>query len=186
MTRKIRVSSGVAKNIQLSIPSNPEYKGVQEVAKQALFNIIGDDIVGTDCLDLYAGSGAIGIEALSRGAEYCDFVDEDKNAVKTINDNLSKTGFIEKATVFRDHAVKYVVNTPEKYDYIFIDPYYKDTSHVYLFKNLEEILNPSGIIAFFHGKELNLEETLKDSQLSVTTQRKFGKTYLTLISHLTP
>ncbi|MBN1162656.1 16S rRNA (guanine(966)-N(2))-methyltransferase RsmD [Patescibacteria group bacterium] len=181
----IRISSGKAKNIQLNTPNIPGYRGVQEVAKQALFNILEDEIKDKVCLDLYAGSGNIGIEALSRGAKICDFVDENKKAVKVIEENLEKTGFSDCGEVIRSDAVKYVANTPEKYDVIFADPYYENISHIHLFKNLEEILKPDGVIAFFHSKNLDWEKTLKDTNFEIKDQRRFGISFFTLITHLT-
>lgn len=178
-----RVTSGSAKNKNLKVPDVPNIRAVQDVFKLALFSIIGDKIKGATCLDLYAGSGSIGIEALSRGAGWCDFVDEHKRAEEAINFNLKNCKLNKIAQFHRDNAVKYAANTEKKYDIIFLDPFYNDLKHKFLLQNLEEILNENGVIAFSHGKELNIEDQIKDTKLSIFTQRRFGKSHLTILQH---
>lgn len=177
----IRVITGLAKNKKLKIPDVEGYRAVQEIAKGALFSIIGNNIEHANCLDLFAGSGNVGIEALSRGAGHCDFVDENPKAVRIIQENIDKCGFTQIATVILRDAVKYVANTDKKYDFIFADPFYADTHHVFLMKNLEEILNKNGLIAFFHGVDLNMDKLIKDTQLKAVDTRKFGKSFFTLL-----
>ncbi len=177
----IRITTGSAKNIKLKTPSIPGFRSVQEVAKGSLFSIIGDGVRGASCLDLFAGSGNLGLEALSREAAWCDFVDNHKEAEKTILDNLASCNFLDKAEFhFRD-AVKFVANTEKKYDLIFADPFYQTTSHTFLMKNLEEILGPNGLIAFFHSDNLKMEKLIKDTSLEVIDERRFGKSYFTIL-----
>jgi 16S rRNA (guanine966-N2)-methyltransferase len=180
----IRVSSGTARHLKLKTPDTPEFRAVQEVAKQAVFNIIGKDIINKICLDLFAGSGNIGIEALSRGAKYCDFVDKDKRATRVIEENLEKTGFSDRGEVIRSDSIKYVANTPEKYDFVFSDPYYNDTSHIFLFKNMQEVLQEHGLIIFFHGGKLDLEKTIENTRLHIIDSRKFGRSFFSIVEHL--
>lgn len=179
----IRIITGTAKNLKLKTPTNPEFRAVQDVAKGSLFSIIGDKIVDAKCLDLFAGSGNLGIEALSRGASHCDFVEHDKTSSKIIQDNITKCNFENKAEVFAKSAVKYAGNTEANYDLIFVDPFYHDTSHIFLTTNLEEILNPKGLIIFFHGDNLDINKITKDTKLKQVDQRKFGKSYFTILSH---
>lgn len=176
----LRITTGTAKNKRLVAPTTPDFRAVQEVAKQALFSIVGDKVVGSVCLDLFAGSGNLGLEALSRGATWCDFVDENYDAIGAIIKNIANCGFVSCSETHRTAAVKYVVNTEKKYDIIFADPYYKDTSHIYLFKHLEEILNENGVIALFHGAELPVDKLILGTNITVVTQRRFGKSYLTI------
>jgi len=179
----IRVITGTAKNIKLKTPNIEGYRAVQEVAKGALFSIIGDDIKKSRCLDLYAGGGNLGIEALSRGALWCDFVDSNKISTKTIEENLKVCGFENKAEVFSKEAPKFVANAQAGYNYIFVDPFYHDTSHVFLMKNVEEILSKNGLVAFFHGKTLNIGKIIDKTALAIVDERRFGRSYLTIISH---
>jgi len=177
----LRITSGTAKNKKLEIPEIPAFRGVQEKVKLAMFAILGNKIVGSTCLDLYAGSGNLGIEALSRGAEWCDFVDEDKKAQTAIKKNLNNCDFLEKAEVFHEDSVKFASNTPQKYDVVFVDPFYFDTKHKFLLQNLGEILNTEGTIFFTHGKDFDIEEALENTSLKLKTQRRYGKSYLSVL-----
>ena len=179
----IRIITGLVKNKRLKTPSNPEFRAVQDVAKGSLFSIIGDKIIDSECLDLFAGSGNLGLESLSRGAKHCDFVETDKSSSKLIQDNITKCGFDQQAEVFPKSAVKYAGYTEKTYDIIFVDPFYHDVSHIFLTKNLEEILNPNGLIAFFHGDNLDIKKITKDTKLKTIDERKFGKSFFTLLSH---
>lgn len=178
----LRVTSGYAKNKRLKSPNIPHFRGVQEVVKLAIFAILGEKVRNAICLDLYAGSGNLGIEALSRGASHCDFVEENKVAENTINQNLENFNLTEKTEVFGMDAVKYVANTHKKYDVIFVDPFYENTTHKFLLKNLEEILNPTGKVFFTHGKDLNIESQVENTEFKVNTQRKYGQSLLSILS----
>ena len=177
-----RITTGTAKNRNLKIPDIPDIRVVQDVAKLALFSILGGKVLESQCLDLYAGSGGLGIEALSRGAEFCEFVDESKKAELAIKENLKKCGFLEKAEVVRSDSLKFVANAYKSYDLIFADPFYNDIKHRYLLKNLAEITDTEGKITFFHGKVLDIEQQVENTQLKIDTQRRFGKSYLTIMS----
>lgn len=176
-----RITTGTAKNRKIKIPDVPNIRVVQDVYKLALFSILGERVVGAKCLDLYAGSGSFGLEALSRGAKTCDFVDESRKAVNIIKQNLKTCGFEKQAEVHQDNAIKYVANVYEKYDLIFADPFYEDLKHKFLMKNLEEVLENDGIIAFSHSEHLNIKKQIEGIELEIVTERNFGKSFLTLL-----
>ena len=136
----IRVTSGLVKNKILKAPEIEGFRAVQEKAKLALFSILGDKIVGVTCLDLFSGSGNLGIEALSRGAAWCDFDDSNKVCKETIDENVNNCGFLEMSEVSGKDAVKFVTKTQKIYDIIFLDPFYDTTSHIFLMKSMENIL----------------------------------------------
>lgn len=179
----LRITTGSAKNKRLKTPDLQGFRAVQEVAKLAVFAIIEDKVIDATVLDLFSGSGNMGLEALSRGAQTCDFVDEDYAAVGVIMENIKNCGFVEKSAVFRKDAVKFAGNTENTYNLIFVDPFYKDTSHVFLMKCLEQILDPEGVIVFFHAPETELAKLLGDTDLVVKDERKFGKSVFSLIEH---
>jgi 16S rRNA (guanine(966)-N(2))-methyltransferase RsmD len=179
---QLRITSGTVKNKKILAPDIPNFRAVQEVVKLAVFSIIGEKIEGAVCLDLFAGSGNMGLEALSRGAGWCDFVDSNWEAKQTILKNITNMGFTDKAEFHFGEAVKYVGNMDKKYDVIFVDPFYEDLSHKFLVKNLEEILQRNGVIIFMHGDKLDMEELIKATQLKVVTQRRFGKSYFDVLS----
>jgi 16S rRNA (guanine(966)-N(2))-methyltransferase RsmD len=99
-----RVISGKAKGRRLKSVPGDTTRPIMDRVKQALFNILGPSVVEADVLDLFAGTGAVGIEALSRGAAFVTFVDSAPLAVKTIHENLAHTGFSEQAEVLRADA----------------------------------------------------------------------------------
>jgi len=179
----LRITTGTAKNVRLSTPDFKEYRGVKEVVKQSVFSVIGEEIKNKDCLELFAGSGNIGLEALSRGARTCHFVDENPKAIEVIEKNAIKCKFDEsKVQIFKSNAVKFVANTINKYDIIFLDPFYQDTSHIFLVKSIEEIIKNKGVIVFFHGNTLDINKIIKDTNFKILDQRKFGNSYFSLIS----
>jgi 16S rRNA (guanine966-N2)-methyltransferase len=187
-TKELRISSGTVKNKKLKTPEIPNFRPVQEVAKQAIFAILADNINNACCLDLFAGSGNMGIEALSRGAEWCDFVDSHHNATQTIEQNLFETGFVEQSEVFLRDAVKFVQlihqhEPDKKYDIIFMDPFYEDTAQVHLLKQIHYVLKLKGNGVIFYGKQFNLEQSLKDSQLKLVTTRRFGASNFAILTN---
>ena len=181
--KEITIITGTAKGRRLKAPKIEGFRAVQGIAKASLFSILGDKIIDSYCLDLFSGSGNLGIEALSRGAKHCTFIDEHPKAIEVIEENVRKCEFTEKAEIVRKRAVKFAGDAPRNYDVIFIDPFYEDISHKFLLQNLENILEEDGIIVFFHGKDLDLEKTLENTSLRVVDTRKFGNSYFSLITH---
>ena len=179
---EIRITTGIAKNKKLKAPDIEGFRAVQEVAKSSVFSILGDKVPESMCLDLFSGSGNMGLEALSRGAEWCDFVDSNYFSCEAIRENIVNCGFLEKAEVIRKEAAKYVVNTEKTYDIIFLDPFYDDTNHKFLVSNLENILNKDGLIVFFHGENLDLKSLIEGAGLNIMEERKFGKSFFTILS----
>lgn len=178
----LRITAGSAKNKPLETPEIEGYRAVQEVAKMAIFSIIGEDIQGKKCLDLYAGSGNMGIEALSRGAEYCTFVDENPEAIKTIEKNLFSCSFFENFEVKRKNALKFVTSTEDTFDYIFLDPFYADQTNKHLIKSLSRICNNKAQIFFLHASDYSIEKDLQDTDLEVASIRRFGKSSISQLT----
>ena len=143
----MRVISGTARGIKLQSPDGYNTRPTTDNVKEALFNIIQFDIAGRRILDLFAGSGQLGIECLSRGAENAVFIDERRDAVKCIRENLKKCGF--SADVLMTDAMTYL-NSGEKFDIVFVDPPYDSDYYENIMKNINlfDILNKGGIIIF--------------------------------------
>ncbi len=180
--KALRITSGTAKNKRLKVPNFENFRAVQEIAKLAIFSILAEKVIDARCLDLFAGSGNLGLEALSRGASWCDFIDEHYDSIAAIRANIEFCGFNDKAADFRQEAVKFVGNTNNKYDIVFLDPFYEDISHVFLMENLEQVLNDEGIIVFLHGANLDMEKTLKKTALKEIDVRKFGASIVSFIN----
>jgi len=118
-----RVIAGSAKGHRLKLVPGDSTRPIMDKVKESLFNIIGNDIVGTQFLDLYGGTGAVGIEALSRGADYALFAEIDRKALTTIHDNLRSTKLKDRAEVRMIDALDLLKGVPQReFDYIFIAP----------------------------------------------------------------
>ena len=177
----LRITTGKAKNKRLKAPNIPNFRAVQEVAKSSIFSILEDKVINAECLDLFAGSGNLGLEALSRGALTCTFVDEHPEAIEVIQQNAANLGFSDLCEFHRKDVVKFAANIDQKYDLIFVDPFYNDTSHKFLVKNLAEIIKNDGRIIFLYGSELKLDTIIKDTNLVVLTTRRFGKSHFSVL-----
>lgn len=124
----MRVISGSARSVPLKTVGDNTIRPTTDIIKETLFNILQFELDGISFLDLFAGSGAIGIEALSRGASFCFFVDSSDDAVAVIEENLKKTKLIDKAKIAKVDVRRIGKNSDiasYKYDMIFIDPPYE-------------------------------------------------------------
>jgi len=122
----MRVIAGRARRTILKTPSGLSTRPTTDRIKETLFNMINNDLVESRFLDLFSGSGGIGIEALSRGASFCVFVENNKEAIECIKENIEKTRFANESKIlFKDvnAAIKELANG-EKFDIIFMDPPY--------------------------------------------------------------
>jgi 16S rRNA (guanine(966)-N(2))-methyltransferase RsmD len=123
MPGSLRVIGGIAKGHKLRSVPGDTTRPVTDRVKEAIFNIIGPDIEGSSMFDLFAGTGAIGIEALSRGAAFVQFNDLNRLPVEIIRSNLQTTKLVEKSLVTRANALTLLSNNPERqFEYIYIAP----------------------------------------------------------------
>ncbi|HLY25574.1 MAG TPA: 16S rRNA (guanine(966)-N(2))-methyltransferase RsmD [Aggregatilineales bacterium] len=124
----MRVVAGTARGRQLKRVPGEGTRPIMDRVKEALFNILSDNIVGTTFLDLYAGTGSVGIEALSRGADSVVFVENANPAVRVIQENLALTGLAERARIVRQDVRDFLRKEPtQAFEYIYIaPPQYKD------------------------------------------------------------
>lgn len=175
-----RVIAGRAKGRRLKLVPGESTRPVTDRAKEALFNIIGRRIYDAYFLDLFSGTGAVGIEALSRGAAFALFVDTEGIAVRTVQDNLKTTGLAGRARVLRKDAFQLLAQPPnEVYDFIYVaPPQYKG-----LWKQTLEALdsNPAWIPK---GTQVIVQIDPKERQdvqlkhLAAGDERKYGNTLL--------
>lgn len=117
----MRIISGSARGIPLRIPSN-DLRPTMEIVRGAIFSALGERVIDARVLDLFSGSGAFGIEALSRGAASATFVDDHPKAIAATKANLEKTRL--EAAVFRSDVFRFLERTDQKFDLIFADPPY--------------------------------------------------------------
>ena len=175
----MRVITGIAGGIPLKAPEGLETRPTADRVKQALFNIIQFDIAGK-VLDLFAGSGQLGIEALSRGASEATFVDAGKEAVSVLRSNLKKTGFTGKSEVVQTDYMSFLDHCRKKYRLIFLDPPYAEKFLENAIKRISEIdiLAEGGIIVAERPAEKALDQNFKGLVRSKDYQ--YGRTIITL------
>ncbi|HLE23285.1 MAG TPA: 16S rRNA (guanine(966)-N(2))-methyltransferase RsmD [Anaerolineales bacterium] len=119
----LRVIGGSARGRPLRLVPGEGTRPIGDRAKEALFGILGADVEGCAFLDLFAGTGSVGIEALSRGATAAVFVDKAAPAVRTVRENLATTGLVDRATVVQRDSFAYLAQEPSiAFDYIYIAP----------------------------------------------------------------
>ena len=120
----MRVITGIARGRRLKEPVGMETRPTADRVKEAIFSSIQFEVEGRKVLDLFGGTGQMGIEALSRGATHCTFVDLQKQAVAIIRENVNSTGFADQSTVIQGDALAFLSRCREKFDLIFLDPPY--------------------------------------------------------------
>lgn len=176
----MRVITGKARGIQLKTPEGLTTRPTSDRVKEALFSIIQFEIPGARVLDLFGGTGQLGIEALSRGAKSATFVDAGEPACRLIRENLRRTKLEGDGKVVRSDYMDYLKRCREEYDIIFLDPPYAEVFLENSLKQIAEIdiLRSGGIIVAERpvGKELPWEF----EGFTRSKDYKYGNTLLTL------
>ncbi len=176
----MRVITGSARGVPLKAPKGMQTRPTMDQVKEALFSAIQFEVEGRRALDLFAGSGQLGIEALSRGAMSAVFVDRQKDACKIVEENLSKTKLADKARVVCADYLSFLATCTEKFNLIFLDPPYVEIFLENALKKISEIdiLSDSGIIIC----ERPFEKPLADDfdGLTLAKNYRYGKTAVTI------
>ena len=176
----MRVISGKARGVQLKTPDGLQTRPTIDRVKEALFSIIQFDLPAARVLDLFGGTGQLGIEALSRGAKSAVFVDAQETACRLIKENLRRTRLEQDAKVVRADYMDYLKRCKEKFDIIFLDPPYAEVFLENALKCITEIdiLQSGGIIVAERplGKELPWEF----DGYTRSKDYKYGKVLLTI------
>ena len=176
----MRVITGKAQGVSLKTPEGMLTRPTADRVKEALFSIINFDIPGARVLDLFGGTGQLGIEALSRGAESAVFVDAREDACRLIRENLKRTRLEGEGRVVRSDYLDYLRRCREQYHIIFLDPPYAEDFLENALKCITEIdiLQSNGIIVTERplGKELPWDYP----GYTRSKDYKYGKTLLTL------
>ncbi len=153
----MRVITGTARGRRLRTPENYDIRPTTDNVKESVFNIIQFDIEGRRVLDLFAGTGQLGIECLSRGAAEAVFIDENTAAVKIVKENLKTCGFT--AAVLQQDALSYLRHCG-KFDLIFVDPPYDSRLYESVLETINsvDILSDGGIILCESRREKSLPD----------------------------
>ncbi len=176
----MRVISGKAKGIVLKTPDGLQTRPTADRVKEALFSILQFDLPGTRVLDLFGGTGQLGIEALSRGAKSAVFVDANEAPCRLIKENLRRVKMEGEGRVIRSDYMQFLSQCRETFDIILLDPPYAEVFLENAIKKISEIdiLQSGGIIVAERPieKALNLEI----EGFSRSKDYKYGKTFITL------
>ena len=169
----MRIIAGSRKGHRIEAPKNAATRPTSDFVREAAFNLIGP-VDGATAIDLFAGSGAMGLEALSRGAESAVFVESDREACRTINANLDKLRL--QARVLCQDVPRALAGERGTYDLVLLDPPYDYAGHDRLAPHLKRILAPDGLLVYETAAKT--EPALEG--LTVRTSRRYGSKRLTL------
>ena len=159
----------------------PDIRPSEGRVKLAIFNMLGNVPSGAKVLDLCAGSGALGIEALSRGAEEAAFVDTNPKSVASIRRNLETLGYAGRGRVYREDAARFCERHPEvvrRSDLVFCDPPYNDPVLVRLLQLLDHLAPVEGLVVVEHGTRVHLPSLVR---LRPERERRYGDTRVTIL-----
>ena len=176
----MRVISGTAKGCKLNSIDDLSTRPTLDRVKEPLFSIIQNYIPQANVLDLFAGSGALGIETLSRGAKHCTFCDKSYKSIKMLEQNIKKTRMEQNSTILNLDYKKCLQQQNDKFDIIFIDPPYKLDIAVDSIKRIIDLklLNKEGIIILETDEEHRELKELENIELEVYDVRKYGRVRL--------
>lgn len=174
----MRVITGTARGRVLKTLEGEDVRPTTDRVKEAIFSIIQFEIEGRRVLDLFAGSGQLGIEALSRGAAYATFTDMSAEAVDTVKKNLISTKLTKNTEVLRTEAIAFLRNNKKKYDIIFMDPPYSkgilQSTLPYAVCNVNE----GGVIVCEHPYGEEMPQTVEN--FALYREYKYGKIGITV------
>ncbi len=177
----MRIIAGKGKGTKLFTKKGNTTRPTADRVKEALFSIISDKILGAEVLDLFGGSGALGLESLSRGVSFVTFCDNDRESINIIKQNIEKTKNVigESAALYHIDGEDFLEKTDKEFDLIFLDPPYG--------YNIEKILNiihekniikSTGLIIY--ETEINIEEF---ENYIIIDKRKYGRPYVIFLKH---
>lgn len=176
----MRIITGEYRGRRLESPAGYDVRPTSDKVKEAVFNIIMNEVWDATCVDLFAGTGNMGLEALSRGAKKCYFGDNSRESINLIKNNVKMCRAEDKSVIIAGDYSKILGRINEKVDIFFLDPPYKDG----LYENCLEIidsldlLSEEGIIVAEHGVRDYVPETV--GSLEIIKERKYGKIMVTI------
>lgn len=178
----LRVISGKVRGLKLNTPKNDDVRPTTDRVKESVFNIINGYVMDSNVLDLFAGTGSLGIECLSRGANKCVFVDASKTSIEIVKSNIKKARVEADSEVMNvdcKSAIDKLKTRSESFDLIFMDPPYYENLFVSTLEKISDtkLLNEDGIIVVEHDTTEKLPDNVGD--LVKQKSRKYGNTTVT-------
>lgn len=175
---KLRIAGGTARGIPLTEPRGLRLRPTSGLVREALFNIIAGLVEDAAVLDLYAGTGALGIEALSRGARTATFIDGEAAACQAILQTLARTGFADRATVLRGRLPAALTSLTSRFSLVLMDPPYGLETAEETLGALSGHTVPGGLVVYEHASRYNPPQRPRGLQL--TDRRTYGDSALAL------
>ncbi|MBQ3022361.1 MAG: 16S rRNA (guanine(966)-N(2))-methyltransferase RsmD [Clostridia bacterium] len=178
----MRVISGSARGLKLVSPDGIETRPTLDRVKEAVFSMLSPYINGALILDLFAGSGALGIEALSRGADKSYFIDSSQEAISCINSNITAAKFTKSSVVMKTDAIGFLKNCSQQFDIVFLDPPYADGLYENTINLIAEnkLLSNEGLIVI--EQDFGAEKHINIGQMfEVFKEKKYGRVGITVL-----
>lgn len=180
----MRIIAGCFRGRRLKEPKDRNIRPTADRVKEAVFSILAFDIHGKRVLDLFAGTGNLGLEALSRGADYSVFVDSSREALGLVRTNIMTLGLEDRSDVLLMDALKsidYLDKNRERFDIVFIDPPYREGFYEEVINKIAKsgIMNEESIIVVEHPGDMKLE--IHPDGMKVYKQKKYGNTKITIM-----
>lgn len=173
----MRVITGEARGRKLVTLEGEDVRPTTDRVKEGMFNIIQFDLEGANVIDLFAGSGQLGIEALSRGAKHCTFIDSANRSVEVVKQNLKTVGFEKRASVFCSDAKMYIGLSNDNFDIALLDPPYNKNIIDAVLPSVAEKMTDYGVIICESALDEILPETA--GEFSIHREYRYGKIKLT-------
>lgn len=174
----MRVITGSARGRKLKTLDSLDVRPTADAVKEAMFSIIQFEIEQASVLDLFAGSGQLGIEALSRGAKHCVFVDSSADSIAVVKDNVNTCRFADRARIVRMDSIEYLKAAKSGIDIALLDPPYRRSLIQRSLPLLEKILSPGAFVICEHETELTLDDEI--GELKLHKRYRYGKVSLTV------
>lgn len=177
----MRVISGSARGKKLLCAEGKDIRPTLDRVKESIFNIIAFDVPESSILDMFSGSGALGIEALSRGAGAAVFLDCDETSVSVTKQNLNATRLETLATVIRTDSIEYVKSTDKKFDIIFVDPPYESDLYEKSLNAIKQnsVLTDDGFVLLEYDSVTTPEFDL--CGFEVLKEKKYGRVKILIL-----
>ena len=184
----MRIITGKAKGIRLKTLEGDTTRPTAERVKEAVFSMIQFDIEGRSVLDIFAGSGQLGLEALSRGASQATFVDKSRDAISIIKDNVQKAGFASQSEIYQSDYLDFLRRFgSKKFDIVFLDPPYALKMYNPALKAMldKDVLKPTSLIICESGEDAIFDgDSALEKKFTVEKTSKYSRTVITILRPL--
>lgn len=178
----MRIISGNFKGRKLKTLEGMNTRPTADRIKESLFNILGSKVYDSKVLDLFAGSGALGLEALSRGACFCVFIDSSKDAISIVKDNINLCKQENNSKIINKDYLVALKSLEDKFDIIFVDPPYSKGIEISVLENINTMLSEDGIIIIETDKADIPPDNING--LIKYDARKYGRTLISFYKHI--